>query len=210
MNICILGPQGSGKGTQASMLAQKYSLFYFDAGRFLRELAKTRPDIDEIINKRGELLDDDQMFKLMQTDLEGHGLFDNLLFDGFPRSIKQFELLDSYLESKDKKIDFVILINISDDEAVRRLSARRIDQKTGKIYNLITNPPPSDIKQADLTQRQDDIPDAIKQRLSMYHSSTQPLVDYLKQNNLLVEVNGERPIDEIQNEIVSLIDQKTQ
>lgn len=197
MNILILGPQGSGKGTQAKLLSEKFGLFYFESGNFLRELSKTKPDVGERIN-RGELIPDEEMLGLVKDFLEKNAPSgQNMLLDGYPRSVVQYENLKGWLESKGSKIDHAILLEISQEESVRRLSARRMDKITGKIYNLVTAPPPPQVNQENLIQREDDKPDAIKVRLDKYQEVTAPLVSQLEKEGILKKVNGERPIDVI-------------
>lgn len=202
MNIIILGPQGSGKGTQAKLLSEKLNLFYFESGRFLRELSKKRPEIGERIDK-GHLVADEEMFSLVSEDLEEkNSQGDNMILDGYPRSIKQYELLEEWLKKKGKDIDYAILLEISQKESIRRLSARRMDKTTGKIYNLITDPPGKDIKRENLIQREDDKPEAIRQRLKDYKKVTEPLIKKLKEEGKLIEIDGEQPIETIFSQII--------
>ncbi|RLC32886.1 adenylate kinase [Candidatus Woesebacteria bacterium] len=206
MNIIILGPQGSGKGTQAKLLAKKLDLLLFETGKFLRELAKTDKSIDERINKRGELLPDEEVFSLVSNHLnEKAPTAKNILLDGYPRSVKQYELLEDWLKQKDAKIDKAILLEISEKESIRRLSARRTCNKCGQIYNLITNLPPADGCPCggSLTQREDDMPESIKKRLAAYNKVTKPLVKRLESQGILEKVDGERPIETIFKDILS-------
>jgi adenylate kinase len=206
MNIIILGPQGSGKGTQAKLLAKKLNLFYFESGKFLRELAKTNKSIDERINKRGELMPDEEMFSLFSNYLnEKASTASNMILDGYPRSIKQYELLEDWLKQRNAKIDKAILLEISEKESIRRLSARRRCEKCGQIYNLITNPPPSEGCPCggDLVQREDDRQKAIIKRLAAYNEVTKPLVERLENQGILERVNGERPIKTIFEDMLS-------
>lgn len=212
MNIIILGPQGSGKGTQAKLLQKKFNFFYFEAGKFLRERAKTNQQIDEIVNKKGELLSDQLMTKLVVEYLKkNNSSFDNVLFDGFPRTTKQYKLFKKLLVEHKAQIDLVVLIDISEDEAIKRLSARRMDPKTGKIYNLVTAPKPGpevDIKS--LIHRGDDKPEAIRQRLSWYKSKVLPLVESMEKDRVsVVKVDGGRPIEVIHQDLVRLLEEKT-
>ncbi len=204
MNFIILGSLGSGKGTQARLLAERLNPFYFETGEFLRELAKSNPSIDERINKKGELVPDKEMFSLLTKYLEDKvSGRENLLLEGYPRSVKQYELLKGWLAEKGQKIDKAILLEISEKESVRRISARRIDRKTGKIYNLITNPPDLNVDRKNLYQRPDDKPEAIKKRLAWYKDSVLPLVDVFEKEGILEKVDGERPIKVIFEDIMA-------
>jgi adenylate kinase len=204
MNIIVLGPLGSGKGTQARLIAKELNLFYFESGKFLRELAKNDFSIDERINKKGELLPDEEMFSLLTRHIEDKNpTRENLLLEGYPRSVKQYELLKEWLAEKSQQISNAIFLEISEKEVMRRTSARRIDRKTGKIYNLITNPPSSDVDTKNLYQRPDDKPEAIKKRIDWFKDSVLPLVDVLEKEGILDRVDGERPIEIIFKDILS-------
>ena len=208
MNIIILGPQGSGKGTQARLLSQKLGLFYFESGDFLRERARVDSRIDEIINKKGELLPDEETFTLVRDFLkEKTQNLDGLLLDGYPRSLKQYQFLKDWLTDEGKKIDLAIFLNISDAEGVRRLSARVVCPRCATVYNLITNPPPGGKCKCGgvPVQRSDDRALAIKKRLERYHETTSPLIEVLKKDGILVEVDGERPIEVILNDLEKIV-----
>jgi len=205
MNIILLGPQGSGKGTQARLLVGKFGFFYFESGGFLRELSSKNEKVKAMLDK-GAFVPDEEMVSYVTAFLDEKGLNDDILFDGFPRSITQYDFLKSWLKEKNVSLNLALILEISEDETVRRLSARRSDPKTGKIYNLVTDPPPADIDRNLLVQRDDDKPEAIKKRLGWYKEQVLPLIAQLKNEIRVVEVDGERPIDEIQNNLLKEIE----
>jgi len=204
MNILLIGPQGSGKGTQARLLVEKLGFYYFESGEFLRKIAEKNEKVREMLSC-GTFVPDKEMVSYVTAYLDEEGIYDNILFDGFPRSIVQYDFLKSWMSDKKVAIDLALILVISEDETIRRLSSRRQDSKTGKIYNLITDPPPPDIDTEVLIQRNDDKPDAIKKRLSWYQDLVVPLIAKLKKETKVIEINGERPIEEIQNDLIKWI-----
>jgi adenylate kinase len=205
MVFLIMGPQGSGKGTQAKRLAQELGYFYFDAGARLRKIAKDDARINEIVNKRGELLPDDEIFEIVTSALSEKRVYDNMILDGYPRSITQYELISKWLSDHNSEITKAIFLEVSEEVSIARLSARRQDPKTGKIYNLITKKPGGDVDINSLIHREDDKPKAIRERLMHYHKTTEPLVNKLRQQDRLIEVDGERGIEEIYEDISKII-----
>lgn len=201
MNILFLGPQGSGKGTQAHLVREKFNMEYFDAGAFLREQAKTNSEIKEII-EHGELLSDEVVNKLIINHLSEHSLFSNVIFDGYPRRVGQLGALQAFLQNHGARLNYTVFLDIPEEETIRRLSARRIHKETGEIYNLITNPPGSEINTEDLIQRKDDQPEAIKERLKEYHTDTEPLLEELRKTTTFIEVDGTQTIEDIHKEVL--------
>ncbi len=205
MNIVLLGAPGSGKGTQAEMLAKKLNLFYLQAGDLSREWAKNDKRIKAIVNS-GKLIPEKESTEYIMNYLEinvPEGR--NILFEGFPRYITQFQKYERWLALKRQKMDAVISLDLSEEEAVRRISARRICEKNKKVYNLITNPPPSPDRcecGGKLIQREDDKPEAIKVRFKYYRDNTKKLIDYLDKKGRLIKVDAARPIDIIFKEIL--------
>jgi adenylate kinase len=204
MNILLMGPQGSGKGTQARLLVEKLGFYYFESGEFLREIAEKNEKVRDMLSG-GTFVPDKEMVSYVTAYLDEKGIYDNILFDGFPRSIVQYDFLKSWMSDKKVTVDLVLVLIISEEETIRRLSSRRQDPKTGKIYNLITDLPPDNIDKSALVQREDDKPEAIKKRLGWYKDLVVPLIAELKKETKVIEVNGERPIEEIQTDLVKWI-----
>jgi len=209
MNIILLGPQGSGKGTQARLLVGKFGFFYFESGGFLRELSSKNEKVKAMLDK-GAFVPDEEMVSYVTAFLDEKGLNDDILFDGFPRSIKQYIFLKSWLADRKTGINLAIVLQIREEETIRRLSSRRYDPATGKIYNLITDPPPKDIDKNSLVQRDDDKPEAIKKRLTWYKEQVVPLIAELKKEVEVIDLDGARPIAEIHQEIYEKILLKNQ
>lgn len=208
MIILLLGKPGSGKGTQAKLLVDKFGLYYFATGDFSRNLAKNDPRVAEIVSS-GKLIPEDEMTDHVIKFLEEKQSFlKNILFEGFPRYVTQYQKLEEWLGGKGFKFDFVFLIDVSDEEVVRRLSARRIDKNTGKIYNLITEPPGADVDPKNLEQRSDDSEETIKKRLEVFNENTLPTIEYAQKVGKLVKIDGGRSIDEIQKDLVTAIEDK--
>ena len=210
MNIIILGAPGSGKGTQASLLAKKLNLFYFQTGKLSRDIAKKDKRINEIMNS-GKLIPEQEMTMYVIDNLsKNRSKMKDILFEGFPRFISQFKALDAFLKGKGDDIDAVITLDISEEEAIRRISSRRICRKCGEVYNLITKPPPGGKCKCGgkLSLREDDSPDSVRVRFQYYSQNTKKLIDHLDLKGNLIRVDGERPIDVIFKDILKKLKEK--
>jgi adenylate kinase len=205
MNIVLFGPQGSGKGTQARLLCEKYGFFYFESGAYLRRIAENNPELKKALSE-GKLVPDEEMTSYLTAFLDQKNLYDEIVFDGFPRTVGQYRFLKNWLDAKQVKLDLAVVLEIPEDETVRRLTSRRLDPATNKIYNLITDPPPATVDVNSLVQREDDKPEAIKRRLSFYRELTEPLIAEIDKDSEVVKLDGNRPIDEIQKDLVAIID----
>jgi adenylate kinase len=209
MNILLLGPQGSGKGTQAQLLAHEFGLNYIEMGGIMRSIASSdnqyaKPVRDAMT--KGQLVPD-EFFRLVLWDqINKCDKTRGFIFDGFPRNFPQYEQLKDMLMRFGMKIDKVILIDISEAETIRRLTARRTCRKCGRVYNLITNPPKQNGKcecGGELYQREDDTPEATRIRLITYRELTMPVIEAARKEGILIEFYGEKPIEEINREIVN-------
>ncbi len=214
INIIILGQQGSGKGTQARLLAKKYDLQIFETGSILRNLAKQDTEIgrkiNEIINVKGEIVP----WSFMKERILGQELskFDSqrgIVFDGTPRIIEEAQYWDRKLKEVGRKIDYVFYITVSKEESIRRLSTRRLCRKND--HPLIVG---KDIKESDtkcpicgseIYKREDDTPERIAKRLEWNEKLLKPVIEYYKKKGMLIEIDGGKSIEEVHNEIVSHI-----
>ena len=206
MNLIILGAPGSGKGTQAEMLSKKLGLFYLQTGDLAREWAKKDERIKEIIES-GKLIPEAEMTDYVMKYLEKNvPEGKDILFEGFPRFISQYEKYEEWLNSKNQKLDKAISLYIDEKVAIQRLSSRRLCEKCKKVYNLITNPPAEDgICECggNLIQRKDDMSQSIKVRFEYYKDNTKKLVDYLNDKGKLLRINADRPINIIFEDILT-------
>ena len=201
MNIVLLGLPGSGKGTQAEKIVEKLGVYYFEAGKFARNLAKTNPEIKRLIDN-GKLIPQEKMTKYVQDFLEKNvPEKSDILFEGYPRFIGQYLFLKKWLAQRGKKIDKVIMLDVDKEEVIKRLSARRMCEDDGKIYNLITNPPEKGDCKGRLIQREDDRPEVIKKRFEEYEENVMPLIRYIEKEGKLIHVDGARPIDKVTKDI---------
>jgi adenylate kinase len=205
----ILGPPGAGKGTQAEILSQRLNLLKVSTGDILREAVSKGTELGKLAESymnRGELVPDDIMLSLVEETLKGK---DGFILDGFPRTINQAKGLEDILRKLGMEIKAVILLDVSDEEIVRRLSSRRVCIKCGAVYNMITSPPKiegvCDRCGSELVIRSDDEPDTIRKRLEVYRRETAPLIDYYRKKGLLKEVNGTGDLKEVTEKLVALL-----
>lgn len=204
LTIVFLGPPGAGKGTQAEKLQKEHGFVHISTGDILREAVSKGTELGKIAKKymdEGKLLPDDIIVGIIEEKLKELGDV-NIILDGFPRTTGQAEALDKLLSKLGRNLDAVILFDISDDEVIRRLSGRRVDPKTGKVYHIEFNPPPQGVE---VIQRDDDKEEVIKKRLQVYHSQTSPLIEYYKNQNKLFVVDASKNPDEVYREILSVL-----
>lgn len=208
MNIILLGPQGSGKGTQVELLVEKFGFNHFEAGKILRSIADSDNPNAAAVKQSidgGELVSD-KLVRLIAWDfISKHDKSKGFIFDGYPRSVDQYEHLKDMLARSGQKVDWVINLEIPEDETIRRLSARRTCIRCGEVYNLITNPPPDGKCKCGggLVQRDDDKPEAIQRRLAIYRSRTHPVFERAAAEGIGIEIDGLRPIAVIHQDILS-------
>jgi adenylate kinase len=212
LNLVLLGPPGSGKGTQGERLQEDFRLPYYATGDILRaavrEGTKLGAQAKEYMD-RGDLVPDEVMVGLIAERVSRDEAADGFILDGFPRTIAQAEALDSKLEELGRKLTAAILIEVSDDEVVRRLGGRRTCVKEGHVFHVEFDPPKNegvcDICGARLEIREDDKPEVVRHRLEQYHSKTEPLVARYESMGLLRRVDGSLGPDQVNDRIRALL-----
>lgn len=211
-NIILLGPPGAGKGTQARLIKEKFSIPQISTGDMFREaLAKQTPlgiKAREYMEK-GELVPDEIVTAMVSERLKEKDCESGFVLDGFPRTLAQARALEGSLSQMGKKIDLVINIVVDEEELVKRLSGRRTCRKCGAMYHIVFNPPQKDgicdKCGGELYQRPDDAEETVRNRLKVYKEQTEPLVRYYDERGLLVTVDGSGEIGEIFQRISDII-----
>ena len=181
MNIILLGPPGAGKGTQATNICKKYSIPQISTGDMLRAAFKAGTPLGVEAKKvmdAGGLVSDDIIIGLVKERIKEDDCANGFLFDGFPRTIAQADAL----KTDGVKVDYVVEIQVPDEDIVARMSGRRAHLASGRTYHIVYNPPKvegiDDVTGEELVQRADDNEETVRSRLDVYHEQTQPLVDY--------------------------------
>lgn len=206
MRIVLLGGPGSGKGTQAKKLTEKLGIPQISTGDIFRAAVKEGTPMGlkakEYMDK-GELVPDDVVVGVVEERLAKPDLEAGFMLDGFPRTLPQAEALDRILNDMGKPIDHAVLVDVPDDELMKRLTGRRTcrNSECGKMYHVMFNPPKKesvcDACGSELYQRDDDSEATIRERLNVYAEQTAPLIDYYSEKGLLRRVEGVGPIDQI-------------
>jgi adenylate kinase len=197
LNLVLLGPPGSGKGTQGERLAQDLRLPYYATGDILRAAVRDETDLGRTAKEymdRGDLVPDEVIVGVIAERIDSTEAADGFILDGYPRTEPQAEALARELEELGRGLTAVLLIDVDDDEVVRRLGGRRTCAENGHVFHVEFNPPERegvcDIDGSELLVRDDDEPDVIRNRLAQYHDKTEPLVDYYDHQSLLRRIDG--------------------
>jgi adenylate kinase len=199
--ILMFGPPGAGKGTQAQKLQDEFGYLHISTGDILREAVDKKTPVGLKAKKcmeKGELVPDEVIIPIVRDKLEQSKGVPGFLFDGFPRTIPQAEMLDKVLGEMGTTIDRVIYLNTKPEIIVKRLSGRRTCEKCGKIYHMVTMPPMENGKCSDcggrVIQREDDSEETILRRLRVYEQQTAAILKYFKKKGILLEVDGALPV----------------
>ena len=212
MDIILLGPPGSGKGTQAKMIAEKYKVKHISTGDILRENVRNGTPLGVEAKKfmdSGKLVPDSLLIDIIKDRLAKPDVKAGWMLDGYPRTTPQAEALDKILPGLGQKIDVVLNVDVPDAELIKRVTGRRMC-KCGTTYHVQFNPPKvagkCDACGADLYQRADDTEATVKERLQAYHAQTQPLIDFYNKRGIVANINGTGDIKAIFGNIVKALD----
>jgi adenylate kinase len=213
MIFLVLGAPGSGKGTQAKLLVKKLDYNYLQTGEACRKIAKEDSPlgrkIDEIMHQKGLLAPDRLMCEVVKSWLTKTGIKKGIVFEGYPRNVNQYRVWRKMLSEKGRQPDLVFYLKVSQKTIIKRSSARRICPQCSLEYNLVTNPPKKegvcDRCQVKLIHRKDDYPEVVERRIRTFNQVTRPLINVVRKDGILEEVDGERPIEVIHQDIMGRI-----
>ena len=214
-NIIFVGAPGAGKGTQASMVAQKLNLVHVSSGDLFRRALEQGMELGrqaKAYMEKGVLVPDGITIQMVMARLSAPDAENGVILDGFPRNLPQAEALDSALTKQGKTIEKVVYIGVSEEELVSRLSSRWLCRQCQAVYNMVNSPPKLEGKcekcGGELYQRPDDEPETVKKRLDVYFAETAPLITYYRRQGKLLEVEGEGSVAEVTRRIVSALHQE--
>ena len=212
LNLILLGPPGAGKGTQAERLTDDFKLPYIATGNILRQAvadetplgAQAKAFMDE-----GKLVPDELITGIILEAIGATDAQDGFVLDGFPRTVGQANALAAGMDETDRDLTAAILIDVPDEDVLRRMSGRRVSVKTGRVYHVDFDPPKHegrcDVDGSRLVQRDDDKPETVKKRLEVYHAQTEPLINYYEDQGLLRRFDGTRSPTEVHDHIRATI-----
>ena len=208
----LLGPPGSGKGTQGETLQEDLELPYYATGDILRGAVREETELGKQAKEymdRGDLVPDEVIIGVIAERIAAGSAVDGFILDGFPRTTVQAEALDAKMGELGRGLTAAVLIDVSDEEVVRRLGGRRTCTDGGHVYHVDFDPPKQegicDMDGSELTIRDDDKPDVIGHRLEQYHAKTEPLISYYEEKGILRHVDGARPAAEVGEKIRALL-----
>jgi adenylate kinase len=208
LNLILLGPPGAGKGTQAERLQEDFRLLYIATGNMLRAAVDEGTDLGRKAKQymdRGELVPDEVIIGVIIDKVGEDDAQDGFLLDGFPRTVAQAEALDEALGDLGRSLTAALLIDVPDDEVVRRISGRRVCQKANHVYHVETNRPKHDdvcdIDGSKLVQREDDREETVRKRLEVYGEQTAPLIGFYDERGILKRFDGQRSPTEVHDHI---------
>lgn len=215
MYIVFLGAPGAGKGTQATVLAEKLGLVHIATGDVLRDAVRRGTELGKQAKgymDRGELVPDTLVVDVVVDRLSQEDAARGAVLDGFPRNVPQARALDEALEKRSTAVDLAIYLNVPEAALVSRLAGRWECASCRTPYHEITNPPKKsgvcDQCGGALTQRADDRPETVRRRLQVYFEQTAPLLDYYRELGILAEVDGDKPISQVTEQVMAVVQER--
>ncbi len=212
LNLVLLGPPGSGKGTQAKILAERYGIPHISTGDILREEVRNGTPLGKRakeIMERGDLVPDKLVAGIILNRLDRDDCARGFILDGYPRTVEQAAILDDILGELGRRLERVILITVPDEVIVERMAGRRSCPECGRVYHMVSAPPKNDTLCDEcgvaLVQRPDDREEVVLERLRVYHEKTQPLEELYRSRGILLEVDGNQPVDTVTGVIVEAL-----
>ena len=211
-NVVFVGAPGAGKGTQASMVAQKLNMVHISSGDLFRQALEQRTELGKQVKaymEKGALVPDEITIQMVMERLSATDGENGVILDGFPRNLPQAEALGGAVGEQGKAIDKVIYIKVPEEELIKRLSGRWLCRQCQAVYNTVNSPPRIEGKcdkcGGELYQRPDDKPETVKKRLDVYFAETAPLIDYYRRQGTLMTVEGEGSVEEVTRRIVAAL-----
>ena len=211
-NIVFVGAPGAGKGTQASMVAQKLNMVHISSGDLFRQALEQGTELGKQVKaymEKGALVPDEITIQMVMERLSATDGENGVILDGFPRNLPQAEALGGAVGEQGKTIDKVIYIKVPEEELIKRLSGRWLCRQCQAVYNTVNSPPRIEGKcdkcGGELYQRPDDKPETVKKRLDVYFAETAPLIDYYRRQGTLMTIEGEGSVEEVTRRIVAAL-----
>lgn len=212
MKIIMLGAPGAGKGTQAKKIAEKYQIPHVSTGDIFRSNIKEGTELGrkaKAYMDQGGLVPDELTINMLMDRIQKEDCKNGYVLDGFPRTIPQAESLKRALSDRGQRIDFAINVDVPDENIISRMSGRRACVSCGATYHIVYNPPKApevcDVCGDHLVLRDDDKPETVRKRLSVYHEQTKPLIDYYEKDGVLVNVDGTQDLNKVFSDITAVL-----
>jgi len=212
MRLILLGPPGVGKGTEAEILKKHYRIPHISTGNIFRELFHQETEIGKIARsyiEKGHLVPDDITNEIVRERLSQDDVKNGFMFDGYPRNVAQAKALDQTLEALGVKLTAVIDIEANDELILGRISGRRVCESCGAVYHTENKTPKvdgiCDVCGGKLIHREDDKPETVQKRLTIYHNQTEPVINYYEKQGLLVKIDGSTSIEHTNKQILKAL-----
>ncbi|NLZ83880.1 MAG: adenylate kinase [Clostridiales bacterium] len=213
MKVIMLGAPGAGKGTQAKKLASKYNIPHISTGDIFRANIKNNTELGnkaKVYMDQGLLVPDELVVDLVVDRFKNPDCENGYVLDGFPRTIPQAEALDKALANNQDAVEYAIDVDVPDEVIIDRMAGRRACLNCGATYHTITIPPKKegicDTCDSALVLREDDKPETVKKRLSVYHEQTQPLIEYYSKKGILKSIDGTKTMDATFDDVIHIIE----